>query len=940
MQRVVLTLVRAKSLELMKRLINYRKVRLRYLLLLILLAIILALFFSDKVMIEIPKYYAGQISSKTNLDLLPLWQRITGKLFRFEDDINLFTFKKNLMDGTFPVYDLELRPGDLVHLDNLSEVAVKSGYMPEELNSWREAALFVDGKHHKVKIRYRGDAPAHWAYQLKSFLINTQNTDYIDRMERYGLIIFEDRKFTPLIGAKVAKDLGLMDIRNGLDVLRINGVVQGLYYLEEKLGQDWLEYNNCSSCYVLSLTDNWVTDHKYDIYPHISADPNGVFWETGHRTAFDYELANVAADNVTGIRNVMYRVDQLYDAVKNKKSNIMDFFDKDQLSSFQAFRMITGNLHVIAGDNFRLVYKATNSKFYPAPLIEASTRLKLQKGGLYHYLSTFGKPVDLFYLIAKDDELRYMTHKKVYTYILNNDIIESYDKIVQEYGPHALSYKTNSLNRRFMKYEFKEQREVLQYNMNLIKRNLDYSKFYAKLIEKDNYIDVEIIPDSIAELKFNKFVINLEQGYKGRVTVNIVKPDDSTIVKTLMVNNIKSIDLLSTVKDIYLSAGLDDNLYPEIRRYPIRIIFDDAMKIDLSEVYLEMRNDINNKDIPKEDAYIQIANANDFYENSEHQSFEQFKQNYPNLKLSYDDGNLILLEGDYNITSNMIVPKFKSFNIQAGTKLRIAKDTSILSYSSISVRGTADKPVVITSINKNEPFGSFAVVGQDSDDSAIINWLDISNGNEAWINGMYFSGQMSIHHVSNVRISNSAFHNGHADDGINVKYANILVEDSRFYNNAVDQFDMDFVQGVVKKSLFDGISSNGDGLDLSGSKLIVKNSEFVHNKDKGISIGEGTKINVYNNELFDNNIGTAVKDLSYGYYIGNTFRGNDIAVDVYQKKQLFGSGTAYVYKNNFIQNKKDMQKDNQSVIYDIKIDTADINRLKINAEKEIIEFPD
>ncbi len=926
----------------MKRLTLYKKIKLRYVLLLILLAIILSLFFSDKIMIEIPKYYAGQISSKTNLDLLPLWQRITGKMFRFEDDINIFAFKKNLMDGTFPVYDLELRSGDLVHLNNLSDVAVKSGYMPEELNTWREADLFVDGKQHKVKIRYRGDTPAHWAYQLKSFLINTQNTDYIDRMERYGLIIFEDRKFTPLIGAKVAKDFGLMDIRNGLIILRINGVLQGLYYFEEKLGSDALEYNNCSSCYVISLTDNWVTDHKYDIYPYISADPNGVFQETGHKTAFDYELANVAADNVTGIRNVMYRVDQLYDAVKNKKSNMMDFFDKDQLSSFQAFRMITGNLHVIAGDNFRLVYKATNSKFYPAPLIEVSTRLKLQKGGIYHYLSTFGKPVDLFYLMAKDDEVRYLTHKKVYDYILNNDLIESYDKIIQEYGTYALSYKTNSLNRRFMKYELKEQRDILQYNMNLIKRNLDYSKFYAKVIEKENQIDVEIIPDSIAELKFKKFAVNLEQGYSGKITVNIVKPDNSTMVKTLTVGNVvKSIDLLSTVQDLYLSAGLDDDLYPEIRRYLIRISFDDAMNIGLSEINLEMKNDINNKDVPKEDAYIQIVNANDFYENSEHQSFEQFKQKYPNLKLSYNDGSLILLEGDYNITSNMIVPRFKSFIIQAGTNIKIAKDVSILSYSPISIFGTADKPVAVTSIKKNEPFGTFAVVGQgNADELATINWLDLSNGNEAWINGMYFSGQMSIHHISNVQISNSAFHNGNADDGINVKYANIIVRDSRFYSNAVDQFDMDFIIGVVKNSIFDGAKGNGDGLDLSGSNLIVKNSGFVHNEDKGISVGEGSKVNVYNNELSDNNIGTAVKDLSYGYFIGNTFRGNDVAVDVYQKKQLFGSGTAYIYKNNFIQNKKNMQKDNQSIIYDIKADTADINMLKINAEKEIIEFPE
>ena len=912
----------------------------------IIFVLLLSLYKSDRIMIEIPQKLSEQVSARTNLDFFPLWQRITGFMFRSEDEINIFRIKKNLLDGELPIYDLELNPKDLVHFDDLSKDAIKAGYLPPDLNDFRNAKLFVNGEKYSVNVRFHGDTPPHWANELKSYLIKTNANAYINNMRRFSLLIFEDRLFAPMIGRIVAKNFGLMDIRDSIVVLQLNGVIQGVYYLEEKLETNSVEYNECSNCYVISLRDNWVQDHKYDVEPYKSADPNGITWETGHRTPFDYELANANVDDtLPGMKNVLNRLDSLYGSVNDKNLNVADYFDMEQLSSFQAFRMILGNVHSIAGDNFRMVYRLTNSKFYPVPLVEVSTRLKLQNGGIGHYLNTFGKPIDLFYLIARDDELKYLTHKKVYSYILNNTLLDEYDKMVEKYSPYVLSYKTNNWNSRHLKYAFKEQRDILQYNMEIIRKNLEYSKLYAKSIQKGNEVNIEFIPDSIAEIKFKKFAMQLGGNYTGEVVVTSTGPDNKSIARTLNINDKTSnIDLTDSVKDIYFSAGLDENLYPSVRRYQIKITFSDASKIDVNSLDINMKNDITGADIAQDDIYVNIADANNYYENSKHQSFEEFQKKYKNLKWNYNNGELTLLEGDYIVDNNLIVPKFNNFIIQAGVNIKIAENKSILSYSPVTIDGTKDKRVVITSLEKDRPYGTFAIVGEGTpDEKTVINWLDLSNGNQDWINDMFFSGQISIYHISNVYINNSLIHGSHSDDGINVKYANIIVDNSRFYGNSADQLDMDFVKGFVKNSVFDGsgeLSSNGDGLDLSGSRLIVKNSKFLNNKDKGISVGENTRILVYKGEFANNNIGTAVKDLSNGYYLENAFKSNKIAVDAYQKKQLFGGAKAYVYDNVFSSNQQDFNQDNQSKIYKLEIPTENYKILRDNAEKEVLGFPE
>ena len=137
---------------------------------------LLLLYKSDTVMIYKPKQIAESIHAKTNLDFFPLWrEKITGPLFRLEDDISFWRIKKNLFDGKLPVYDLSLSPNTLRYLDNVSKTSVSRGYISSDINKWKPAKLNINGKIYDVKIKLHGDDNDNWANDLKSYKVKASS---------------------------------------------------------------------------------------------------------------------------------------------------------------------------------------------------------------------------------------------------------------------------------------------------------------------------------------------------------------------------------------------------------------------------------------------------------------------------------------------------------------------------------------------------------------------------------------------------------------------------------------------------------------------------------------------------------------------------------------------------------------------------------------------
>ena len=904
----------------------------------LLLVLIFALYQSDKVMIDSPKKLSIFLAKKTNMDFFPLWSKITNAMFRFEDEINFLRFKKNLLDGKLPIYNLELDSEALGHFDNLSKTSTSQGYLDSEANEWRNAKLNVDGKDYKVKARLHGDAIAQWAHNSKSYRIDMKGEEYLSNIEEFNLILFEDRLFNGKITRLLAKELGLMDIRDDIVVLKINGVIQGLYYMQELLDYTFLEYNRCSNCEIIKITENFYKDHPF-------YRPGGIYWAHSHITPFDYELSNVdLPESSLDKGKILNSVNELFKDVNNDDAQgSVKHFDAEQISSFEALMMIIGDAKLVSGDNMRLVYRATNSKFYPIALNENIGKLELINSGFEHDLNMYGNRYSkLFYLLTQDDQTKHLRNKKAYSLASQSNILKEIDGLISRYELYALSYKSNLYNSRYLNYQIKNTKKLVESNLKTIKDALEYSKAYLNVIAKDNKITLEVIPDSIAEIKFDNLRINLDQSYSGRLVLTYVDAANKTLTKQANIDhNTDAIDLTEFASDLYFSAGLDENLYPEKRAYTIEIILDESKKVTIKSIDAGMINDITGEPISKNDVYMQIADGNDYYDIPDYFEFNTFKEQYPQFNWAYDDSTnqITLLKGQYTLDKDMIIPKLDSFIIDPGVTILIAANKSLVSYSKVNASGTKDEPIIIASSSPNAPFGVFAIIGKNiAGEASYINWLDLHGGNEKWINGLYLSGQFDIYHMDAV-INNTSIYGSKSDDGFNVKYSNIIIDNSKFFENAVDQADLDFVDGVVKNSEFDSNIIGGDGLDLSGSKILVKNNKFLNSGDKGISIGEQTEAMLYKNIISNNKIGIAVKDLSKAYIFENNFNKNKIAIESYQKKPLFGGSFSYTYENEHVSNDREFSTDNKSKIYKANLADSAYRSLIENIKNDAVIFP-
>ena len=279
---------------------------------------------------------------------------------------------------------------------------------------------------------------------------------------------------------------------------------------------------------------------------------------------------------------------------------------------------------------------------------------------------------------------------------------------------------------------------------------------------------------------------------------------------------------------------------------------------------------------------------------------------------------------DYIIKNNIVLPYGIDLRIEADTKIKIGHKKSLLVYGGLNINGTINLPVVITSIDNNKPFGALAAIGSNQT-SCSISFLDISNGSESEINGSFLSGALSLYSHKKVVIKNSKVHNNFADDGLNIKTANVEIDNSQFYANFADQVDLDFTNAIIKNSLFkvsneDG-NVEGDGLDLSGSKAIIMNSNFDNFADKGISVGESTQIFIYNNNFVNNRSAVTGKDGSTLYFYQNKYKNNLLDIEAYVKKPIYNSPSLYVLNEEHISDQISIENNSEYFLSkdDIKI---------------------
>ena len=115
------------------------------------------------------------------------------------------------------------------------------------------------------------------------------------------------------------------------------------------------------------------------------------------------------------------------------------------------------------------------------------------------------------------------------------------------------------------------------------------------------------------------------------------------------------------------------------------------------------------------------------------------------------------------------------------------------------------------------PWGTFAAVRPT--EKVVMHYLDVQGGGQAQVNATLFTGGLAVYETD-VDMESCRIMDMRSEDGFNLKNGNISMRNTLFDNTDSDAIDLDFCTGEVVNCTF--INSKGEGLDISGSKVLAK----------------------------------------------------------------------------------------------------------------------
>ncbi|MBK7382009.1 MAG: right-handed parallel beta-helix repeat-containing protein [Flavobacteriales bacterium] len=294
-------------------------------------------------------------------------------------------------------------------------------------------------------------------------------------------------------------------------------------------------------------------------------------------------------------------------------------------------------------------------------------------------------------------------------------------------------------------------------------------------------------------------------------------------------------------------------------------------------------------------------------------------------KARVEGDTLVFPRGRYSIEEDLTIPYGHPVVIEQGARFEIAAGKSVVIQGPLDVRGTTRNPVFVRPKDDNAPFGTFAVVG-DGTTRCSITGLQLSGGSEARVNGVYFSGQFAIHNGARTVLKDCIIAESYGEDLLNIKGGSVLLERCVFEDGFADLVDLDRCTGRLNGCVFRSgrRDSNGDGLDVSGSRILVTNCAFIRMMDKGISVGEASQLLVRGSRFEGNRLALAAKDLSIAYVEGNIFTGNRIIFGAYRKKPIYGGARVMRYANEYSGNEKEQELDSLSAVVPKEVLGADV----------------
>ena len=782
---------------------------------------------------------------------------VEGKAFQLAKSLALAPKEWLGADNELPVIKIDIKYQDWLKLESDRNLAFSQGRIPEIRHEVTATIYFQQNKF-PAKIRLQGDL-----------------LDHINKTKRWSLkvslkkkqALFESRKFA-LLATSVRGHQGASLFAKSLDIAKfdiispkhipvrvvLNGNDWGVMLFEQAFSQSLLAVNN--------RTEGLIT--RLDLVSETLDENNQMTRLLKPRVL----QRKTVLGNHSLAKQRQMALALLNDFLAGNRV-ASDVFDAKRLAQYLAMVDLWGAWHALTWNNWRWYYNPHTAKLEPIQSDVAVTPAA--------HIWLMQPPSQTFEISKSmlDDphvQAHYLSAKSHLIKLLDTQIIPQLSLYERQ-----LIHMLHTDSPLILPFNFAVmQKQAHCWNTNYLTEDCSSMKPVSEELHKQlNIFKTKPNWDLVSELYDKQGQIMWHVENNARVPLII-----------------KEIQAVTTFGEINKLDEINDEL-------PLKISPEQTTTINLPEnvISVKVTAALEGKKLAKFH----------FAKNIHPLSFIPRPARLPNTIISktmfaYSDfikrseGKWQLKPGTWHIGTYLVTPRNTKVIIPAGTQITFSKNAGLMVFGSLQVDGNKDNPVVLTKHKTGAKWSGISVFSPTSETEQNINHLKISYASSPKLGlwqprgAIYFvKGIVNMHALE--------ITDNQSEDGLNIINALVNINGLTIKNTLSDAFDCDFCTGEVKNSEFINIGSRsgGDGLDISGSSLKLTHANFDQIRDKAISAGERSHLQVHNASFSDANFGLVAKDDS-------TISADKItAVNIhhmalmsYSKKRIFGPATMTV----------------------------------------------
>ncbi len=853
--------------------------------------------------------------------------------------LNPFRNRHILLKSGLPIYDIKIKRQQYAIIESVAKKARKQGWMSDDLKVWANAQFIHNGEKYNVKIRIRGDLPAHWKGPKKSWRIKfgKQKIDdngeirkepiYFQGKRQINLIIPIDRDYVlAYFINSLMREKDLVVPRDKFAILRINGTIQGLYYEVEHFDKPLLAANRKPETTVFGQSDRTMHFEQYTKLGTPAA--KNIRYDIGAMR----RLVDREGELAMQAMNVLLNHSQ--NPTPENFRRVRAVLDWEKYLRFRVITTLCNTNHVKFGsDNLRLYYDSSRGLLEPVPWDVHLTKIPKEPGTIDFWNQHGTDEIQKATLL--DPELRLQRNKILWEMVGDggDSLIAKYTAIHNRIRPLAWA---DVLNTPIQGHKMDIIKSNLEYNVHRIYKVLNNSSSnFTYRLESNDRAALEIFVNNFSGIQLQKIELTDSLLFEGKYSLY----EDSNLNGTLDAND--PLIAKTTAKEWNLLFDVDEKIFPDIKydgdeingryweyydtigkrsrfflvgklappkRHPLLWSAPD-IKVSSENLVTDYKipSAFISQTEPLPNNYMGITafdHSDPFDLDAIDYSQAEFLKIHPEFIASREYTGAVELRGKVTISGTVIVPKSVQLILRPGTDLTMKPAANVLCYGGLTSVGTEANPIKVHGDESGDPFGVIAVVR--SPNKVVMKYTELSDGGQAQINGILFTGGFAVHE-GDLELENCKFINMQSEDGVNLKNGHIVMKDCLFLNSASDGIDIDFGTGEVVRCKF--INTMGDGLDLSGSEITISECWFEKINDKGISVGENSHPIIVNNFFRECNIGFSTKDLSFAKVAYCTFVDNRLVIEAKRKKPMFGAGSGQIVNSVFSGNTNLLEED-------------------------------